>query len=78
MDKRNMVIYTGHKGAMMIDNAITEHYLLGVVKNLKKITKEEKASLVEMIKSPDKDNMELAKIIIEQKYEINKCCFNTK
>jgi len=78
MDKRNMVIYTGHKGAMMIDNAITEHYLLGVVKNLKKITKEEKASLVEMIKSPDKDNMELAKIIIEQKYEINKYCFNTK
>ena len=70
LDKRNMVLYTGVAGAEMFHMSVVEYTLSNRIKHLrtkKKITQKEKISLLEMIKSPDRDNLELAKMIIEQK-----------
>lgn len=67
---RDIKIFTGTRGLEAINNAIRESAVYNILQskhNNKKVTDEEYNSLKKMIFSSDKDNLELAVMIINQK-----------
>lgn len=66
---RKMHILTGQTGADHISHLLFVHYLLDTVNDLleqEKITAEEGTNLKRMLNSPDRDNVNIAEMIIKQ------------
>lgn len=67
-EERQWHVHTGEGGMRMINDAMQTQVYLKLMKDLN-FSKEERKRLGELIKSPDKENFEIAKIIIDKKLE---------
>jgi len=65
---RQFVVQTGYGGMKLIQNAMQTHVYLDSMKSLN-FSREERKRLGEMIKSPDPENFEIARILIDNKRE---------
>ena len=72
-DPRTITIFTGMKGAKIIQEALEYDATLSIykaqlnfLKKNKRITNEQKTNLMNMLKSPDLDNRDLACMIIDK------------
>jgi hypothetical protein len=68
---RELIVQTGVGGMRMIQDAMQTEVYLKRMKDLN-FSREERKRLGEMIKSPDKENFEIAKILIDKKREETK------
>ena len=64
--KHDWVVHTGVGGMRMIQNVMQTQVYLDLMKKLN-FSREERKRLGKMIKSPDPENFEIAKIIIDNK-----------
>lgn len=64
--EREFVMVTGTSGMKMINDAMQTQVYLNLMKNLN-FSREERKRLGEMIKSPDPENFQIAKILIDNK-----------
>jgi hypothetical protein len=64
--KHTWVMQTGRSGMNMINNAMQTQVYLKLMRQLN-FSREERKRLGEMIKSPDPENFEVAKILIDNK-----------
>ena len=63
---RQFVVQTGRGGMKMINDAMETTVYLNLMKDLN-FSREERKRLGEMIKSPDPENFQVAKILIDNK-----------
>ena len=65
-EEREFVMHTGEGGWRMIQNSMQASVYLNLMKDLN-FSREERKRLGKMIKSPDRENFEIAKILIDNK-----------
>lgn len=67
-ERREFVVMTGASGMMNLNYTMQKMLALDTLKSLTNITEEERIRLNEMVESSDRENFEVAKIIIDNKF----------